>query len=321
MSRRRRRQRSIIAPVAVACGGGAAAVRGWRAVAGRRAPQLRACAAAAKMIADTGYLQRIGFEPTEKAYFDDAATTSEATVRGVVRVFADASGEGSSSPAVVLDRTVFHPQGGGQPSDTGIVETIDGSARFEVMLCRADAATGVVTHGGRWLVGSETDMPPGTSVRLTVDGEKRLLHSRIHSAGHAIDVAVSKLAAAGNEYAAGLVPTKGYHFPDAPSVEYRGKVPADAAEAMVGELQAVLDDLVREDIATICKEVLASEVDPNYLATGFPLDEKLRVVGVAGNLLCPCGGTHVDTSSALRGLKITRVKTKKGATKVSYVVE
>ena len=203
----------------------------------------------------------------------------------------------------------------------GFIETEDGRAQFEVMMCRSDAKTGVITHGGKWITGSEADMPPGTSVVMRIDEEKRQLHTKIHSAGHAIDVAVAKLAAAGNEHAGGLTPTKGYHFPDAPSVEYDGKVPADAAEAMVSELQKIIEDLISEDISTVVKEILGSEVDPTYSSTGFPRDERVRVVGVAGNLLCPCGGTHVSSSSQLRGVKITRVKSKKGATKVSYIVE
>ncbi|MDJ0023726.1 alanyl-tRNA editing protein [Pantoea eucrina] len=69
---------------------------------------------------------------------------------------------------LILSETLFHPQGGGQPSDRG---TLAGAA----MLQEGDD----VAH--------YTDRPvePG-EVELVVDGELRELHSRYHSAGHLI---------------------------------------------------------------------------------------------------------------------------------------
>jgi alanyl-tRNA synthetase len=51
--------------------------------------------------------------PTEKLYLAD--TYAFSTDAKVIRVLED----GDTTLGVVLDRTVFHPQGGGQPSDTG----------------------------------------------------------------------------------------------------------------------------------------------------------------------------------------------------------
>lgn len=42
-----------------------------------------------------------------------------------------------------------------------------------------------------------------------------------------------------------------------------------------------------------------------------------RVVTVAG-LSCPCGGTHVRSTRELEGVRVTKVKAKKGTLRISY---
>jgi len=72
---------------------------------------------------------------------------------------------------LILSETLFHPQGGGQPSDRG---TLAGAAMLQAL-----------QEGDN--VAHYTDRPvePG-EVELVVDGELRELHSRYHSAGHLI---------------------------------------------------------------------------------------------------------------------------------------
>ena len=256
---------------------------------------------------------------TTKLYFEDTwcFELAEAVVLDVVQM----PTKQGSTPAVVLDRTIFHPQGGGQPSDVGTIISADGATTFHVELAKCDGPTGVITHAGTFGGDGAAAFAAGDKVALRIDADKRRLHARIHSAGHALDVALAQVAEGGNDVARGLVPTKGYHFPDGPTVEYEGKVPADARDALVAALQEALDKVIAADVATTAKEVPATEVNPMYLSTGFPMDQTVRVVGVAGNLLCPCGGTHVKRSGELGVVKVNKVKTKKNATKLYYSVQ
>ena len=103
------------------------------------------------------------------------------------------------------------------------------------------------------------------------------------------------------------------------SVEYKGSVAAEDYASLMAELQAALDALIAEDIETDVTQLPFCEIDPLYLNTGFPdTGELIRVVGVGGGPRCPCGGTHVRSSGDLQGAVITRVKTKKKVTKISY---
>ena len=79
---------------------------------------------------------------------------------------------------LILSETLFHPQGGGQPSDRG---TLAGAAMLQALQEGDDVA-------------HYTDRPvePGEA-ELVVDGELRALHSRYHSAGHLIAYAGESL--------------------------------------------------------------------------------------------------------------------------------
>ena len=72
--------------------------------------------------------------------------------------------------AVQLDKTIFHPQGGGQPSDIGFINDI----AVKKVIHTPDG----IIH---WLTA-----PVEGSVQLTVDETRRSLNTRLHSAGHII---------------------------------------------------------------------------------------------------------------------------------------
>ena len=90
--------------------------------------------------------------------------------------------------AVVLEATLLYPQGGGQPADHGRLESDGGS--WTVTDCRF--VDGEVLH-----IGAEPPpFPVGARVRQRVDAARRALYSRLHSAGHVVDLAVRRLGMA-----------------------------------------------------------------------------------------------------------------------------
>jgi hypothetical protein len=137
--------------------------------------------------------------------------------------------DGGEGWAVVLDQTVFHPQGGGQPADVGTLEGESG-APFAVSMVKK-GPTGVVRHEGA----SPTPPPfaAGSRVRCAVSEQPRLLNARVHSAGHLIDVAMTNSGMASR-----LRPTKGYHFTPGSYVEYEGdKLDVSERDKLLTKLQ------------------------------------------------------------------------------------
>ena len=112
---------------------------------------------------------------------DTRLLTSNATVLAVEPL------DGGQGWAVVLDQTIFHPQGGGQPADVGTLEGETG-APFAVSMVKK-GPTGVVRHEGA--SATAPAFAAGSRVRCAVSEPPRLLNARVHSAGHLIDVAMT----------------------------------------------------------------------------------------------------------------------------------
>ena len=239
---------------------------------------------------------------TDLDYMDDAyCWETEATVTGI-----ETREDGKT--VLFLDHTIFYPQGGGQPYDLGLIYQPGSDFRVEEVRFTPD---GRVHHIGFLLNGA---LPAVDSkVSLKIDGERRELHNKLHTAGHLVDAAM---------YNCGFrfEPAKGYHFPDSPYVEYVGVIEADDRPAAIEKLNAELARLIALDEAVLHRVVNDKEAlkedclfIPDYLPEGKPI----RVVTVAG-FGCPCGGTHVKSNGVLQGMSIKKIKSKKGQTRISY---
>ncbi|XP_021905009.1 alanine--tRNA ligase, cytoplasmic [Carica papaya] len=141
--------------------------------------------------------------------------------------------------ALILESTIFHPQGGGQPSDTGFITISDLNLKFVVQDVRPK--DGIVFHYGV-VEGAdeecEFEMEKGKEVLLFVDESGRHLNSRLHSAGHLLDVCMQKVGLGH------LEPGKGYHFPDGPFVEYKGTIPQNELQSKQKELELEANALI-----------------------------------------------------------------------------
>jgi Ser-tRNA(Ala) deacylase AlaX len=257
-------------------------------------------ASAPKAAAVTG-----AYPATKKTYFDDSYQfTSTAKVLAVE--LADAG------LMVVLDATVFYAQGGGQPTDVGTI-VADG-ATFDVTMVKEQPG-GFIAHFGAFSTGS---FKAGATANLAIDSAARMINMRIHSAGHAIDVAMQAIGMGH------LVPTKGYHFPAGPYVEYEGEVPLEERDTLAQKLTEKMAELVAADIPTTVKEISPKDVPKIYAGTGFPADiTVLRAAAIGSSsddFLCPCGGTHVKSTKDLGVVTITKIKKKKTSVQIKYTI-
>lgn len=77
----------------------------------------------------------------------------------------------------------------------------------------------------------------GELVTLEVDSKRRILNSRLHSAGHLIDKMCSNLL--------GWTPSKGYHFPQGSYVEYTGSLEDLDKESLKKDLESVCNNFIQ----------------------------------------------------------------------------
>jgi misacylated tRNA(Ala) deacylase len=200
--------------------------------------------------------------------------------------------------AIVLDRTIFYPNGGGQPGDSGALLWEGG--RFAV-------ATSVKLPEGRiGLIAAEpVAMPPvGAEVRQILDWDRRYRHMRVHTALHLLSVVIA-LPVTGAQIGA----ERGrldFDMPDPPE----DVAALDAAlNALIGRDMPVTDDWISDD------ELLANPGLVKTMSVMPPLGQGhvrlIRIGKGTGQIdLQPCGGTHVARTGEIGRVAIGKIEKK-----------
>lgn len=137
---------------------------------------------------------------TERLYY-----TSDA-IQGIAQVLR-CSEEPDGRYAIVLDKTLFHPQGGGQPADSGEIAGI----RVESVVQRGESVIHILPEP--LAIGDAT---------LQVNAEVRALHTRWHSAGHLVGYAAEQH---------GWQPVKAHHWPGEGKVTFIAGVGAEVPDS------------------------------------------------------------------------------------------
>ncbi len=215
--------------------------------------------------------------------------TSEATVRGLLvdGVSATAAGEGSTVE-VVLDRTPFYAEGGGQLADNGRITLADGTVLEITDVQRS--LPDLVVHRARVLSGEVT---VGGSVLAVVDTERRRAISRAHTATHLVHKAFR--AALGEQATqAGSLNAPGRFRFDFASP---GAVPVTVLKDVEQEINEIaLADLEVRAFVTTQDE--ARRIGAMALF-GEKYGDAVRVVEVGDYARELCGGTHAARSGQL----------------------
>jgi Predicted metal-dependent hydrolases related to alanyl-tRNA synthetase HxxxH domain len=133
-----------------------------------------------------------------------------------------------------MRQTILYPQGGGQPSDTGSITLADQTPTFTVSLVRK-TEDGRILHFGKSLTGSTFTV--GQAVIQTVDDAKRDYHSRLHTGGHIVGLAMQLLMPE-------MKKVKANHFPGEACMEYEGLLYNEHKP----QIQAKVDELVKQDL-------------------------------------------------------------------------
>ena len=218
--------------------------------------------------------------------------------------------ETAEGTSLILEETVFYPQGGGQPSDIGRIYSNNGEV--QITSVRLDPTSGRVKH---IYSKNEGELNIGDVVTLEVDSRNRIYNSRNHSAGHLLDLAVYK------SKIKGLKPFKGYHYKDGACVEYLGMFEnKELIPQYTEEILNLLKDLIKDEITIIAKGLNSEEIQ-KYGVTA-PDGKSPRFVYFDGypESGCGCGGTHVKSSKDVGDITIRKIVSKGGVTKIGYDV-
>ena len=220
-----------------------------------------------------------------KAYYDDSyQKTLQATITAV------------DGDWIELDQTIFYPLGGGQPGDTGILATPDGT-QYKIIDTRKSESPGQIKHQ------LDTDthgLQAGDTVHTALDWERRYKHMRMHTCMHLLGSLIP-------------VPVTG------------GSVGAEKSrlDFDLGEHQINKDDLTAR-----LTELIAGAYPVEFgTITEIELDERpqlvrtmsvqpprnagdIRTVRIADVDYQPCGGTHVNNTQEIGNVRVSKIENK-----------
>lgn len=249
---------------------------------------------------------------TEAVYLHDASLrtlTTEivscrpvATLPGEERILAKSLAPEDS--VVVMRRTILYPRGGGQPSDTGTLALEGQEPSFNVNLVRK-APGGQILHFGK-PCNSQAPFAEGQRIIQNVDGDRRDYHSRLHTGGHIVGLAMELLFP-------DMKKVKANHAPGEACMEYEGLLYNEHKPL----IQEKVDELAKQDLPILISWV---EDGTDLKGKGKNREGPIRVASIGGLDQNPCGGTHVDSTSLVGALTIRKISRQKGVSRVSYEV-
>lgn len=220
---------------------------------------------------------------TEKLFYKDPYLTEcEAEVKDIINK--------SDKILVVLDRTPFYPEGGGQPSDMGEINGVKVLHVYE--------EGSIVYHHVEKVIQDK-------KVLCKIDFDRRFDHMQQHSGEHLLSGAILKLYNGNN---------KGFHLGE----DY---VTIDIdIDGMTDEMIRNVEDEVNSYIyknTEICTYVVSNEESKEFpLRKQINVDEDLRIVEAKDMDCCPCCGTHVIRTGEIGIVKIIKSERYKGMTRI-----
>ena len=221
---------------------------------------------------------------TEELFRSDAyARACEATV-----LTADERG-------LQLDRTVFYPEGGGQPGDSGVLRLADGR-QMRISDTRKGSQPGEILH----LPGETADwLRAGMQVTAELDWARRYRLMRMHTCLHLLSAVV-------------IAPVTGGQVGDG-----YGRLDFDLPQTPdKDEVNAKLHELIARDAPVSFRWITDAELDahPELVKTMSVHPPRgvgrIRLVNIEGIDLQPCGGTHLARIGEIGEVNISKIEKK-----------
>ncbi|MUV87880.1 alanine--tRNA ligase [Natronomonas sp. CBA1123] len=223
---------------------------------------------------------------TEKLYYEDPERTDfEAVVLDVIEREVD----DETHYDVALDQTMFYPEGGGQPADTGTLATDE----VTVEVTDVQEVDGVVLH--------RTDESPGKGefVRGQIDATRRKRLMQHHTATHIVGYAAREVLGEHVRQAGAQKGTDSSRF----DIRHYERISREE----VKRIERVANDLVTDNVAVKQEWPDRHEAEEEHgfdlYQGGIPPGQNLRLIRVAEDVQA-CAGTHVTRTGDIGTIKI-----------------
>ena len=203
---------------------------------------------------------------------------------------------------VELDRTVFYARGGGQPGDRGTLSWAGGSC----------AVTDTFTRDGRMVhmvddlhAATAAGLSAGVSVEAAIDGERRHLLMRTHTALHALSGIVFR------DYGAKV--TGGNMEPGTARMDFElVSLPPGFGDEVEAKLNAALEE--DHEVHVLFMPRAEALADPDLIRTKVNLIpeavDPIRIIDIVGLDRQADGGTHVRSTAEVGRVRVVKTENK-----------
>lgn len=212
---------------------------------------------------------------TEKLFYQDAYL-KETTAKVLE------CRKGKHGYEIVLDRTCFYPEGGGQPGDRGTLNGIPVTDTHE--------KDGMVLHY------TDSPLEPGTEVTAVIDWARRFDLTQQHSGEHMVSGVVHRIYGYDNV---------GFHMgADMVTIDFSGEL----TEQQLREVETEVNQRIWLDDAVKCWYPSPEELKEIPYRSKKELTGKVRIAEFPGADICACCGTHVAHTGEIGLVKIVSVE-------------
>lgn len=194
--------------------------------------------------------------------------------------------------AVVLDRTAFFPEQGGQSADGG---TLDGVPVLDVQ-----EKDGVITHY------TDTALPIGTTVHGQLDFPARYLRMQIHSGEHIVSGLMHKKYGYNNV---------GFHLGGEITMDFDGELTRD----QLNEIENLANRIIYENVAITAEYPSPDVLMATEYRSKLELTENVRLVTIGEYDVCACCAPHVARTGEIGLIKLLDAIRYKGGMRIHFL--
>ena len=194
-------------------------------------------------------------------------------------------------PAVILDRTAFFPEGGGQLADTGSLGA--------VKVLDVHEKEGEILHY------CDGPLMPGERVEGRLDAEQRLVRMQNHSGEHVVSGLAHKLFGCENV---------GFHMgEDFVTIDFDREL----SREQLMEIETLANRAVREDLPVSCTFPEPEALKSLEYRSKLELTENVRIVEIPGVDRCACCAPHVERTGEIGLIKVLDWERHRGGLRLS----
>lgn len=225
---------------------------------------------------------------TEKLYYSDSYLFDfSAKVIDVT--------EDNGRKAVILDKTAFFPEGGGQPGDEGI---IDGMAVVDVQ-----EKNGIILH----YVKGDISCKAGDAVVGRVDSKLRFERMQAHSGEHIVSGVAHRLFGVENV---------GFHMIDLVMTVDFDKV---LTKEQIAQIESEANDWVYKNVKIDAEIVPPEKLEALQYRSKLDLRENVRIVTIEGCDMCACCAPHVARTGEIGIIKLLTCVSHRGGVRLTMI--